>query len=128
MAINAGSTIRGTMATASTTAGLVGLGGRELAKSLEAVGLGGAVSGHVRALGSDGAVASGGQALLDTDTAVVDEGGDDVTARITSIIAGFYGAEEEDKCSTSARAKAALECLSVLEYSIHSQREAALPH
>lgn len=61
-------------------AGLLGLGGRELSESLEAVGLGGSVAGHVRALGGDGAMASGGQALLSADATVVDEGGDEETA------------------------------------------------
>ena len=65
---------------ASTTAGLVGLEGRELAKSLEAVGLGGSITGHACALGGDGAVASGGQAFLNADAAVVHEGGDEETA------------------------------------------------
>ena len=60
--------------------GLVGLGGRELAKRLEAAGLGDLVAGHVGALGGDGAMASGAETLLDADAAVVDEGGDEETA------------------------------------------------
>jgi len=60
--------------------GLVGLCGRELAKSLEAVGLGDLVAGHVGALGGDGAMASGAVTLLDADAAIVDEGGDEETA------------------------------------------------
>lgn len=76
--------------------GLVGLGGRELAKSLEAAGLGDLVAGHVGALGGDGAMASGAE-TLSADVAVVDEGGDEETAE------GMAGVLNEEELTTSSK-------------------------